>query len=222
MLSKKDQRISTHIYKTVAMSESENFNRLVVLISKGGEIVVRKLLEKYSNPLSFSDYLFNHQGTILTTRFVQNLFKPELNLVIQRDIDNMDVSLLCKLAFHLFKQNMTACIEKNIKDIRDARNELLHSDLLKRAKIEETAFNIRFRTMSDLLKIAAKEVGNTDFENEVNAFIERIESSSSLLAELYEELRKACNSNNEEVVKSLHNTMMNAMTGTIGKYFVFK
>ena len=189
------------------MSESEDFNRLVVLISKGGEMVVRKLLEKYSNPMTFSDYIYNNQATVLKS-LTKNLYTSELDLVIQRNIDQMDVSLLCKLAFHLFQQNMTKDEAKYLKEIKEERNKLLHSDILKAAKIEESAFNTMFRDVSSLLSSAAKEVGNADFENEVKEFIERTRSSSSLFGAVYEELRKACISNNDDQIETLHNTMI--------------
>ena len=180
-------------------------------------MIGRQLLEKYSSPLSFSDYLFNNQGSILTKTFAKDLMsQPQLDMIIHRNIDEMDVSLLYKLAFHLFKTNMTADEARYLKEIKDERNKLLHSDALKKAKIKEADFNTKFGNLSVLLKSAAKEVGNTAFENNITEFIDRIESSSSLLAELYDELQRACNSNNEEIVKALQRTMMNAMAGIIG------
>ena len=41
------------------MSDRETFNKLVKLLSGGGTLVLRQLLEKYSTPLRFNDYMNN-------------------------------------------------------------------------------------------------------------------------------------------------------------------
>ena len=198
------------------MFDSENFNKIAVLVSKGGAMVVRKLLEKYSHPTSFSGYLCNNQANILKT-LTKTLHTTEQNLVFQTKIDQMDVSLLCKLAFTLFKPNMTPDEHKYITEIKNKRNEFFHSDFLKTGKIKDSVFDATFKTVSDLLMLAAKEVGTAIFENEMNAFIERIKQSSPLFSEVYEELRKACASSNDDMIEKLHKTLTDVMPEILGK-----
>ena len=86
------------------MTEAETFNRLIRLIAKGGTIVIRELLNKYSPHKKFMDYLYNNQR--LLDKLKAKLTDKEKDLS-NRDFNKMDITLLCKLALNIFKDKMT-------------------------------------------------------------------------------------------------------------------
>ena len=86
------------------MLECEYFNKSIKLLSGGGALVLRRLLEKYSEPLSFSDYIYQNQATVLGLNFFEN----QRQLVVTREIDKMDITLLGKLVLGLFNKKLTA------------------------------------------------------------------------------------------------------------------
>lgn len=192
------------------MSESNNFVRLVVLYSRGGTMVLNKLLEKYSKPNKFSDYMFIHQNDILRRK--NSMFSSEFDLIVNRKTDMMDVTLLCKLAFWLFSNKMTAVENKAVNDIKEKRNEFFHSDILKTAKVGETLANNMFADMSTLLKDTAAHVGDTAFVNDVERLIDETERNVPKFTDYYNELKKACTSNEDlmDKIEGLHLAVVDA------------
>ena len=190
------------------MSERENFNKLIKLLAGGGTLVLRQLLEKYSAPLSFSDYVYQNQVKVLDLRFFEN----QRTLVVTREIDKMDITLLGKLVIGLFKDSITETEKNSVNNIKEERDSFMHSDVLKEAKIEEHVFNRRWKTISSILLDIAAEIGPTEFKTDLETFIKDTqEESSSQYDEIHEILIKWCESNEqlEEKVNALELTVQN-------------
>lgn len=85
------------------MSETINFIRHVILLARGGTMVLRQLLGKYTAPLKIAEYFYQNQSSVLKLKFTDK----QRELVIGRDIGKMDITLLCKLVLDLFKTKLT-------------------------------------------------------------------------------------------------------------------
>ena len=175
------------------MSEREYFNKLIKLLSGGGALVLRQLLEKYSAPLSFVDYVYTNQATVLGLKFFEN----QRQLVVNREIAKMDITLLGKLVKGLFHNKMTATERTSVNNIKEERDNFMHSDVLKEAKIEEHVFNRRWKTISSILLDAANEVGPNEFKAEVETFIRETQESAPQGNEIREILITWCVSNEQ-------------------------
>ena len=181
------------------MAEREYFNKLIKLLSGGGALVLRQLLEKYSAPQSFVDYVYTNQATVLGLKF----FKDQRQLVVNRDIDKMDITLLGTLVMGLFRNKMTAKEMTSVNNIKEERNNFMHSDVLKEAKIEEHVFKRRWKTISSILLDAAVEVGPNEFKTDVETFIKETQESAPQGPEINEILITWCESN-EQLVDKVH------------------
>ena len=173
------------------MSEREYFNKLIKLLSGGGTLVLRQILDKYSAPLSFVDYVYQNQATVLRLKF----FKDQRQLVVNRDIAKMDITLLGTLVMGLFSNKMTAKERTSVSNIKEERNNFMHSDVLKEAKIEEPVFKRRWRTISSILLDAAVEIGPNEFKTDVETFIRETQESAPQGNEIREILITWCESN---------------------------
>ena len=192
------------------MSEREYFNKLIKLLSGGGTLVLRQILEKYSSPLSFVDYVYHNQATVLRLKF----FKDQRQLEINRDIAKMDITLLGTLVMGLFRNKMTAKERTSVSNIKEERNNFMHSGVLKEAKIEEHVFKRRWKTISSILLDAADEVGPNEFKTYVETFIRETQESAPQENEIREILITWCESNEqlaeqvrgskEQLVKKVH------------------
>ena len=58
-----------------------------------------------------------------------------------------------------------------MNSIREERDNFMHSDVLKKAKIEEHVFNRRWKIISSILIDAASEIGPNEFKTHVETFI---------------------------------------------------
>ena len=174
------------------MSESENFNRLVRILARGGTMVLRKLLEKYSAPLSFSDFIYHNQAIILKLKFYEN----QRLLVVGRDLDKMDITLLGKLVLGLFKDKMTMIEKDCVNKIKEERDNIMHSDMLETAKISEPLFNRRWQEITNILLDIADEIG-PQFKVDLQTLIEETKKSCPELAEMYKILLEWCQSSKE-------------------------
>ena len=177
------------------MSEREYFNKLVKLLSGGGALVLRQLLEKYSSPLSFVGYVYTNQATVLGLKFFEN----QRQLVVNREIAKMDITLLGKLVKGLFHDKMTATERTSVNNIKEERDNFMHSDVLKEAKIEEHVFNRRWKTISSILLDAANEIGPSEFKTEVETFIRETQESAPQGNEIRDILITWCESNEQLV-----------------------
>ena len=175
------------------MSEREYFNKLIKLLSGGGALVLRQLLEKYSAPQSFDDYVYTNQATVLGLKFFEN----QRQLVVTREIAKMDITLLGKLVKGLFNNKMTSTERTSVNNIKEERDNFMHSDVLKEAKIEEHVFNRRWRTISSILLDAAVEVGPNEFKADVEKFIRETQESAPQGNEIHEILITWCESNEQ-------------------------
>ena len=181
------------------MSEREYFNKLIKLLSGGGALVLRQLLEKYSAQLSFVDYVYTNQATVLGLNFFEN----QRQLVVNREIAKMDITLLGKLVKGLFHDKMTATERTSVNNIKEERDNFMHSDVLKEAKIEEHMFNRRWKTISSILLDAANEIEPNEFKTEVETFIRETQESAPQGNEIREILITWCESN-EQLVEQVH------------------
>ena len=175
------------------MSESDNFNRSIRLLAKGGTMVMRRILDKYSDPLSFSDYIYQNQMKILQLKFYEN----QRGLVVSRAVDKMDITLLGKLVLGLFKDTMTDNETSCINAIKVERDKFLHSEILELAKISTEVFDQRWQIISTLLRDLADEVGEPDFRTQLEDFIEETKKGYPDLAEIHATLIEWCQSNKE-------------------------
>ena len=175
------------------MSEREYFNKLIKLLNGGGTLVLQQILEKYSAPLSFDDYVYQNQATVLGLKFS----KDQRQLVVNRDIAKMDITLLGTLVMGLFRNKMTAKERTSVSNIKEERNNFMHSDVLKEAKIEEHVFKRRWRTISSILLDAAVEIGPNEFKTDVETFIRETQESAPQSNEIHEILITWCESNEQ-------------------------
>ena len=191
------------------MSESENFNRLVRILARGGTMVLRKLLEKYSAPLSFSDFIYHNQAIILKLKFYEN----QRLLVVGRDLDKMDITLLGKLALGLFKDKMTMIEKDCVNKIKEERDNIMHSDMLETAKISELLFNRRWQEITNILLDIADEI-DPQFKVDLQTLIEETKKSCPELAEIYKILLEWCQSS-KELEKKIDglSTKVDSLTG---------
>ena len=182
------------------MSDSDNFNRLIRLLASGGTMVIRRHLEKYSYPVTFKDYIYQNQGKVLKLKFFEN----QRDLVIARDIDNMDITLLGKLAFDLFKDKMTTKEKGCISQIKEERDNFMHSKLLETAALETPIFERRWQDISIILLDMADEIGDPSFKTELQSFIDDTKKSCPDFAEIHKTLVEWCKSS-EALDKKLDN-----------------
>ena len=208
--------MKVEFFSKTNMSERENFNKIVRLLSGGGTLVLRQLLEKYSAPLSFSDYVYQNQMTVLNLKFFEN----QRNLVVAREIDKMDITLLGKLLTGLFKDKMTGTEIDLVKNIKDERDNLMHSEVLKEAKLDENVFNRRWRTISSILLDIATEIGSPGLKTDIETLVNEIKETTANCSEIHEILFKWCESNEqlEEKVTKLETTVQQIQ----GRYTLFK
>ena len=176
------------------MSEREYFNKLIKLLSGGGALVLRRLLEKYSEPQSFADYIYHNQTTVLGLKF----FEKQRQLVVNREIDKMDITLLGKLVMGLFKNKMTAIEKTSVNNIKEERNNFMHSDVLKEAKIEEHVFYRRWKIISSILLDAAVEIGPNEFKTRVETFIKETNDRVPKGNEIHDILITWCEYNEQQ------------------------
>ena len=155
-------------------------------------MVLRKVLEKYSAPLSFSDYIYSNQAIILKLKFYEN----QRLLVVARDIDKMDITLLGKLSLGLFKDKMTAKEKNCVNKIKEERDNFMHSDMLETAKVTTTLFNRRWQDITSTLLEIADEM-DPQFKVDLQSFIEETKKSCPELSEVYNILLEWCQSSKE-------------------------
>ena len=175
------------------MSDSENFNRVVRLLAGGGTLGLRRLLEKYSAPVSFFDFIYQNQGKVLQMKFFDN----QRSLVISRDIDKMDITLLGKLAFDLFKDKLSPKERICINSIKDERDNLMHSETLNTAKIPSTVFDGKWQDISTVLLDLADEIGDPAFKGDLQDFIQETKNSNPDIREIHKILVEWCKSSKE-------------------------
>lgn len=181
------------------MSESENFNKLIRLLASGGTKVLRKLLDKHSSPLSFSDYIYRNQATVLKLKFYEN----QRDLVIARDIDKMDITLLGKLSLDLFNGKMTVNEKDCVNKIKQERDNFLHSDVLETAKVATPLFDRRWQEISNILLDLADEIEPV-LRDDLQTFIDEVKRTSPDLTEIHKTLVEWCASN-KELEKKIEN-----------------
>ena len=173
------------------MSEAENFSRLVGLLAKGGTKCIRALLNKHSGPLKFMDYLYNNQSLLSKLR----LSDDQQNLLANREIDKMDITMLCKLAYNIFKDKMTQDEKTYLSKIKKERDTFLHSDILENAKVDDQFFSQKWKCISTLLIDMAGEIGDADCQSEIKTVIETTKQCSPNFSETFKILMSWCESN---------------------------
>ena len=200
------------------MSESENFNRLVRILARGGTMVLRKLLEKYSAPLSFADFIYQNQAIILKLKFYEN----QRLLVVGRDLDKMDITLLGKFALGLFKDKMTAKEKDCVNKIKEERDNIMHSDMLETAKINATFFNRKWQEITNILLDIADEIG-PQVKVDLQTLIKVTNKCCPELAEIYKILLEWCQSSKELEQKIGGLTAkVDSLTGKMALSMVYK
>lgn len=175
------------------MTEAENFSRLVRLLAKGGTRCMRTLLNKYSKPLEFMDYLYNNQNLLPKLK----LSDDQLKLLASREIDKMDITLLYKLTLNIFKDKMTADEKTNLTKIKKERDSFLHSNILESAKADDQFFSQKWRYISTLLTDTAGALGCVDLQSEIKIIIETTKQCSPDFSETYKILIGWCESKGE-------------------------
>ncbi|MEW8546857.1 MAG: hypothetical protein AB2693_25360 [Candidatus Thiodiazotropha sp.] len=128
----------------------------------------------------------------------------------------MDITLLCKLAFHIFKDKMSADEEKYINKLKKERDCFLHSEILEDAKVDEHDFNQKWKRISTLLIDMAGAIGGTDCQSEIQAIIETAKQCSPNFLETFKILKGWCESN-EELTKTVEKilTRIDELTGKL-------
>ena len=175
------------------------FCRLVQLLAGGGTKILRRLLEKLSAPMTFKGYMYQHQSEV----FDLKLTKDQKDLIINKDVEKMDITLLCKLTLKLFKGNLTEEQIKLITGIKAERDKLAHSDLLETAAVMDNAFFARWAIVEKLLLDLS---GTTGARQEMETFIDKIRYSEPDIDEIIETLRVWCRSSPdaEQNIGKLH------------------
>lgn len=173
------------------MSEAENFSRLVGLLAKGGTKCIRALLNKHSAPLKFMDYLYNNQNLLSKLR----LSDDQQSLLAGREIDKMDITMLCKLAFNIFKDKIAPDERTYLNKIKKERDTFLHSDILENAKVDDHFFSQKWKCISTLLLDMAGEIGGADCQSDITAVIETTKQCSPNFSETFKILISWCESN---------------------------
>ena len=174
------------------MSESSNFNRLIQLLTKGGTMVLRQVLEKCTAPLTASDFIYQNQGTVLKLKFTEK----QRQRVVGLEIDKMDITLLCRLIFDLFNNSLTEKERKCIKNIKMERDSMMHSEFLESARVNTQLFERRWQDISAALRNIADEL-LPSFKRELEDFIENTKKSDPELNEIIETLKEWCQSNTD-------------------------
>ena len=194
------------------MSEAENFSRLVGLQAKGGTKCIRTLLNKYSGPLTFMDYLYNNQNLLLKLK----LSDDQQKLLAGREIDKMDITLLYKLAFQIFKDKMTADEKKYLTKLKKERDSFLHSDILENAKTDDQFFSQKWKDISTLLIDTAGAIGGVDCQSEIKTVIETTKQCSPDFSKTYKILIGWCESS-EELTKQVEeiSARLNELAGRL-------
>ena len=187
------------------MSESENFNRLIRLLARGGTMVLRRVLEKHSAPLSFSEYIYQNQGKILQLKFFEN----QRVLVVSRSVEKMDITLLGKLVMGMFRDLLTDKEKDCVNSIKVERDKFLHSETLEIAKVSATVFESRWQDICIVLQDLAVEIGDACFKTQLDTFIEETKRCSPDIEEIHSTLIEWCQSNKEihEKIEKLTKTV---------------
>ena len=175
------------------MSESSNFNKLVKLLAGGGALVLKRAISKWMAPLTFSEYIYQSQGAVLKLK----LTEKQRQLIINRDVHKMDITLLCKLALELFKDKVTDIEKSCVVAIRTERDGFMHSELLESAKLDSQAFESRWSEISAILLDFAEEIGDPSFISELKVFIDEAKKVDPDIKEILETLKEWCLSNTE-------------------------
>ena len=166
------------------MTEAENFSRLLRLVAKVGTEVIRELLNKYSSPRKFMDYLYHYQGWL--DKLKTKLTDKEKKILSNRDFEKMDITLLCKLASNIFKDKMTEDEKLYLGQIKQERDSFLHSDILESCTIDHITFKRKWQEISTILKCMALEIEGVGLHREIETMIEDTEKSSPTFAEVRE------------------------------------
>ena len=175
------------------MSESSNFNKLVKLLAGGGALVLKRAISKWIAPLTFSEYIYQSQDAVLKLK----LTEKQRQLIINRDVHKMDITLLCKLALELFKDKVTDKEKSCVVAIRTERDDFMHSELLESAKLDLQAFESRWSEISAILLDFAEEIGDPSFISELKVFIDETKKVDPDIKEILETLKEWCLSSTE-------------------------
>ena len=102
-----------------------------------------------------------------------------------RNVEEMDITLLGKLLIGLFKGEMTAKEINFVTNIKKERDCFMRFDILKEAKIEEHAFDRRWKIISAILLDIAMEVGSNELKTDLEQFIYEAEESVPIRTMMY-------------------------------------
>ena len=170
--------------------ESVRFCRLVKLLVGGGTKVLRLLLEDLSAPDTFEEYLYQHQAEV----FELKLTEDQKTLIINRDVEKMDITLLHRLIMKLFKDKLTQTQRKLVNGLKAERDKLVHSDLIEKAQLNVTDFARRWDDIDTILLKLSDTIRTAGVKKEMVEFINRILCSFPDFGEICETLREWCRS----------------------------
>ena len=156
-------------------------------------MVLRKSLDKHSAPHTFAEYIYQNQMKVLKIKLYDN----QRVLVVARDIDRMDITLLCKLLLELFKDNITAKEKDSVAGIKTERDKIMHSEILEKAAVKTEKFEGKWQDITTFLQDLADEIGDAVFQEELKEFIEETKKCSPSNAEIHKILIDWCQSNKE-------------------------
>ena len=170
--------------------ESFRFCKLVKLLAGGGTKVLRLLLEDLSAPYTFEEYLYQHQAEV----FELKLTEDQKALIINRDVEKMDITLLHRLIMKLFKDKLTQTQMKLVNGLKTERDKLVHSDLLETAQLNNIDFGRRQADIETILLKLSDTIRAAGVKQEMEEFIRITLFSVPDFDEIGETLREWCRS----------------------------
>lgn len=169
-----------------------------------GPKVLREVANGLSAPDSFEDYMYRHQSDLVDSKI--KLTKEEIDLVVKRDVDKMDITLLIKMIIRLFegnlKQNQPGIL-KSISNLRALRNKFVHSGLINLAKISTHDFTQTWEENEKELLRLSKMMGVKVYAKTLELIVEA--RSSSLNFDAIKEMLKEWLQSNPNQKQSLQN-----------------
>ena len=171
-----------------------NFCKIVQLLAGGGTKVLRALAEDLSGPTTFKDYLYQNQSKV----FEIKLSEDQRNLIIKRDVEKMDITLLHRLIMKLFKNKLTGTQFKIVNALKTERDQLVHSDLLETVKLNDKDFIHKWLDIETLFLKLSATIETAGVKGEMSEFIRTIRDTVPDFDEISDILREWFRSNSNK------------------------
>ena len=169
-----------------SLSETFFFCKLVQLVSGGGTKIFRLLLEELSAPITFKDYMYQHQSEVVDLRLTED----QKVLIANREVENMDITLLCKLIMKLFKNKLEQSQIDLINKIKDERDKLVHSHLLEKTELDSKNYSTRRAIIRKLLQDLYGTMKTAGVSQEMETFMDKTDNTAPDIEEICATLRE--------------------------------